>query len=120
MVGRVPGAALVGDGGPVRVAFVGDSMVDGGLGAVFRRLGKDKCLGDKITLIRKAKNGTGLARLDQFNWVAEVGTMAKEGAADMFVGSFGINDRQPIVDPSPARPEFVTPTFTTPIQPFPT
>ena len=42
------------------IAFVGDSMADGLWGAMFRRLGKDKCLAERIKLIRKAKNGTGL------------------------------------------------------------
>ena len=55
------------------VAFVGDSMADGLWGAMFRRLGKDKCLADRVKLTRKAKNGTGLTRLDQFNWVDEIG-----------------------------------------------
>ena len=49
---------------PVTVAFVGDSMADGLWGAMFRRLGKDKCLAERVKLIRKAKNGTGLTRLD--------------------------------------------------------
>jgi len=110
--------SLAADAGPVRIAFVGDSMADGLWGALFRRLGKDKCLADKVTLIRKAKNGTGLTRLDQFNWVAEVGSMAKEGAADMFVGSFGINDRQAIVDASRVRTEYETPNFDSRYQSF--
>jgi hypothetical protein len=118
LLGMAPAPALAAETGPVRIAFVGDSMADGLWGALFRRLGKDKCLGDKITLIRKAKNGTGLARLDQFNWVAEVGTMAKEGAADVFVGSFGINDRQAIVDASRVRTEFDTPNFDSRYQSF--
>jgi hypothetical protein len=99
------------DTGPVRIAFVGDSMADGLWGALFRRLGKDKCLADRVKLIRKAKNGTGLTRLDQFNWVAEVGAMAKDGAVDLFVGSFGINDRQAIVDATKVRTEYGTPEF---------
>jgi hypothetical protein len=83
---------------PVVVAFVGDSMADGLWGAMFRRLGKDKCLAEKVKLIRKAKNGTGLTRLDQFNWVDEIGKIVDESHPDLFVGSFGINDRQGIVE----------------------
>ena len=86
------------DPAPVHIAFVGDSMADGLWGAMFRRLGKDKCLADKVKLIRHAKNGTGLTRLDQFNWVDEVAALASDPGADLFVGSFGINDRQSIVD----------------------
>ncbi len=83
---------------PLVVAFVGDSMADGLWGAMFRRLGKDKCLAERVKLIRKAKNGTGLTRLDQFNWVDEVGKIVEESHPDLFVGSFGINDRQGIVE----------------------
>jgi hypothetical protein len=83
---------------PVHVAFVGDSMADGLWGAMFRRLGKDKCLAEKIKLIRKAKNGTGLTRLDQFNWVDDIGKIGDEFHPDLYVGSFGVNDRQGIVE----------------------
>lgn len=83
---------------PLHVAFVGDSMADGLWGAMFRRLGKDKCLAEKIKLIRKAKNGTGLTRLDQFNWVDDIGKIGDEFHPDLYVGSFGVNDRQGIVE----------------------
>ena len=110
----LPAANAVGsDSGPARIAFVGDSMADGLWGALFRRLGKDKCLADKVKLIRQAKNGTGLARLDHFNWVTEISGMASETGADLFVGSFGINDRQSIVDAAKARTEYGTPEFDT-------
>ena len=99
------------DTAPVRIAFVGDSMADGLWGALFRRLGKDKCLADKVKLSRQAKNGTGLARLDHFNWVSEIGTMASDAPTDLFVGSFGINDRQAIIDAAKARIEYGTPEF---------
>ena len=36
---------------PLHIAFVGNSMADGLWGAMFRRLGKDKCLADKVKLI---------------------------------------------------------------------
>ena len=83
---------------PLHVAFVGDSMADGLWGAMFRRLGKDKCLAEKIKLLRRARNGTGLTRLDQFNWVDEIGKIVEEFHPDLTVGSFGINDRQGIVE----------------------
>src|SRR5271155_331689 len=74
----------------IHIAFVGDSMADGLWGAMFRRLGKDKCLAERVKLSRHAKNGTGLTRLDQFNWVDEVAELAADPGADLFVGSFGI------------------------------
>ena len=95
---------------PVRIAFVGDSMADGLWGAFFRRLGKDKCLAERVKLIRKTKNGAGLARRDLIDWPTEIAAMAKDGT-DLFVGSFGINDRQAIVDESKARIEYGTPEF---------
>jgi uncharacterized protein len=104
-------AAVAGDPPPVHIAFVGDSMADGLWGAFFRRLGKDKCLAEKIKLIRHAKNGTGLTRLDQYNWVDEVGALASDPGADLFVGSFGINDRQAIVDASKTRTGFGAPDY---------
>jgi hypothetical protein len=96
---------------PLHIAFVGDSMADGLWGAMFRRLGKDKCLADKVKLIRRAKNGTGLTRLDQYNWVDEVGGIAADPGADLFVGSFGVNDRQSIVDVDKKRTEFGGPDY---------
>jgi hypothetical protein len=95
----------------VRIAFVGDSMADGLWGAMFRRVGKDKCLAQRIALLRRARNGTGLARMDQFNWVEQIRTIAKNNSVDLFVGSFGINDRQGIVEPAKKRIEFGTPEF---------
>jgi uncharacterized protein len=111
LLGMSAPASKAAEAVPVHIAFVGDSMADGLWGALFRRLGKDKCLADRVKLIRKAKNGTGLARLDQYDWVAEVGAMAKEPSPDLFVGSFGINDRQAIVEPTKARTEFDAPDF---------
>jgi hypothetical protein len=100
-----------GDQPPIHIAFVGDSMADGLWGAMFRRLGKDKCLAEKIKLIRHAKNGTGLTRLDQYNWVDEVATLAADPGADLFVGSFGVNDRQAIVDAAKSRTEYGAPDY---------
>ncbi len=85
-------------------------MADGLWGAMFRRLGKDKCLAERLKLTRHGKNGTGLTRLDQFNWPAEVATLAEAGV-DLFVGSFGINDRQPIVEEDKKRIPFPGPAF---------
>ncbi len=88
-------------------------MADGLWGAMFRRLGKDKCLAERVKLLRKAKNGSGLTRLDQFNWVDEVATIAADPGADLFVGSFGINDRQPIVEADKTHTEYGGPAFET-------
>ena len=117
--GALLAAALVGAStgagaapGQLHIAFVGDSMGDGLWGAMFRRLGKDKCLAARVKLIRHAKNGTGLTRLDQFNWVDEIASLgAADPSPDLFVGSFGINDRQPIVEQDKTRIPFPGPAF---------
>lgn len=106
--GVVPAAA---DPGPVRVAFAGDSMADGLWGAMFRRLGKDKCLAEKVKLTRKAKNGTGLTRLDQFNWVDEIAKIVDTEHPDLTIGSFGINDRQGIVEKDKKSVAYPSPAF---------
>jgi hypothetical protein len=110
-LGAAAATAAPADPPPVHIAFVGDSMADGLWGAMFRRLGKDKCLAEKIKLFRHAKNGTGLTRLDQYNWIDEVAALATDPGADLFVGSFGINDRQSIVDPAKTRTEYGGPAF---------
>jgi hypothetical protein len=112
--GPSPASAVAADGlPPIHIAFVGDSMADGLWGAMFRRLGKDRCLASKIKLMRRARNGSGLTRLDQYNWVDEVAALAAKPSADLFVGSFGINDRQSIVDASRTRTEYGGPEFAT-------
>jgi len=106
-----PDLALAQPDAPLRIAFVGDSMADGLWGALFRRLGKDKCLAERVKLLRKARNGSGLTRLDQFNWIDQVGAIANESGADLFVASIGINDRQSIVEPDKTRTDFPSPAF---------
>ena len=78
---------------------------------MFRRLGKDKCLADRSSWSAKAKNGTGLTRLDQFNWVEEIGKIVEESHPDLFVGSFGINDRQGIVEKDRRAVAYPSPEF---------
>ena len=110
LLAAAPAAA---DPAPLHVAFVGDSMADGLWGAMFRRLGKDKCLAEKVRLIRKAKNGTGLTRLDQFNWVDEIAKIVDTDHPDLTVGSFGINDRQGIVEKDKKATAYPSPAFDT-------
>ncbi len=105
------GAPALADPAPIHVAFLGDSMADGLWGAMFRRLGKDKCLADKMRLIRKAKNGTGLTRLDQFNWVDEIAKIVGSDHPDLTVASFGINDRQGIVEKDKRSVAYPSPAF---------
>ncbi len=105
-------AVAAAEGPPLlHIAFVGDSMADGLWGAMFRRLVKDNFLAEKVKLIRRARNGSGLTRLDEYNWVDEVGAIAADPGADLFVGSFGVNDRQSIVGVDKKRTEFGGPDY---------
>lgn len=81
---------------PAKVAFVGDSMSDGIWGAFFRLTGNNKC-SDQITLIRDARNGTGLARPDHFDWNAELDTLIGKEAPNLVFASIGLNDAQDLV-----------------------
>jgi len=84
---------------PVRIAFVGDSMADGLWQGVTRTIAKNSCLKPLIETQRFGQNGTGLTRLDKFNWPREVLAIRKRYKADILVVSLGLNDRNPIVDP---------------------
>lgn len=84
---------------PVRIAFVGDSMADGLWQGVTRVIAKNACLKALIDTQRFGQNGTGLTRLDKFNWPREVLSIGKRYKADIYVVSVGLNDRNPIIDP---------------------
>jgi hypothetical protein len=84
---------------PIRIAFVGDSMADGLRQGVARTIAKNSCLKSLIDTERFGKNGTGLTRLDKFNWPRELLAIGKRYKADIYVISVGLNDRNPIHDP---------------------
>lgn len=84
---------------PVRIAFVGDSMADGLWQGVTRHIAKNACLKSIIDTERFGKNGTGLTRLDKFNWPREMLAIGNRYKADIYVISTGLNDRNPIYDP---------------------
>ncbi len=83
---------------PIRIAFVGDSMADGVWGGVQRRISKNPCLKQTLRTGRFGEIGTGLARADKFNWPAKVKTILTDFKPNLFVVSFGLNDRNPVVD----------------------
>jgi hypothetical protein len=87
---------------PAKVAFVGDSMSDGIWGAFFRMTGNNKCT-DQLTLIRDARNGTGLARPDHFDWNAELDTLIGKEAPTLVFASIGLNDAQDLVMPDKTK-----------------
>ena len=87
---------------PAKVAFVGDSMSDGIWGAFFRMTGNNKC-SDQLTLIRDARNGTGLARPDHFDWNAELDSLIGKEAPSLVFASIGLNDAQDLVMPDKTK-----------------
>src|SRR5215217_6477189 len=90
-------------GGPARIAFVGDSMADGIWGAFFRLTGRQDCSLDELALIRDARNGTGLARPDHFDWTAELDKIVSADAPSVVLASIGLNDRQDLIMPDRTR-----------------
>ena len=88
---------------PVTVAFVGDSMSDGLWGAFFRLTGNQHCSPAELALIRDAKNGTGLARLDHFDWPAELDDLVGKSAPTLVFASIGLNDAQDLVMPDKSK-----------------
>ena len=109
-------ASLVASGAnaaPARIAFVGDSMADGLWGAFFRLTGNQHCSPDELGLIRDAKNGSGLARPDHFDWTAELDGLVKDQAPSLVVASIGLNDRQDLVMPDRTKFRLGTPEWLT-------
>ena len=85
--------------GEIRIAFVGDSMADGMWGGLVRATSNDACLKGHFTLGRYGENGTGLTRADKFNWADETKKIISTFTPDLLIASFGLNDRQGVVEP---------------------
>jgi uncharacterized protein len=88
---------------PATVAFVGDSMADGLWGAFFRMTGNQHCSPAELTLIRDARNGSGLARPDHFDWTAELDALTAKSAPTLYLASIGLNDQQDLVMPDKSK-----------------
>ena len=96
---------------PIRIAFVGDSMADGLWQGVTRMIAKNACLKPLIDTQRYGQNGTGLTRLDKFNWPREVLNIGKRHKIDIFVVSTGLNDRNPILEPGGRNAQYRSPEW---------
>jgi hypothetical protein len=88
---------------PASIAFVGDSMSDGIWGAFFRMTASGHCSPDELTLIRDARNGTGLARPDHFDWTGELDTLVGKSAPTLVFAAIGLNDAQDLVMPDKSK-----------------
>ena len=85
--------------GEIRIAFAGDSLADGMWGGLVRATSNDTCLKSHFTLGRFGENGTGLTRADKFNWAEETKKIIASFNPDLVIVSFGLNDRQGVVEP---------------------
>lgn len=72
------------------ILIFGDSMADGVWGGLTRALIRDA----SIKLVRRGKNGTGLARPDVYDWPANLPALLETEKPDIAIVSFGLNDRQ--------------------------
>lgn len=72
------------------ILIFGDSMADGLWGGLTRALIRDP----RVKLIRRGKNGTGLARPDVYDWPAALPGLLDTEKPDVVILSFGLNDRQ--------------------------
>jgi hypothetical protein len=79
-----------GDVKQTTVLVFGDSMADGLWGGMTRALSRD----NSLKLLRRGKNGTGLARPDVYDWPAALPAMLEQEPPAVAVVSFGLNDRQ--------------------------
>ena len=91
------GGACQAEARAAKLAFVGDSMADGIWGAFFRVTGNQKCPSAVIDLIRDARNGSGLARPDHYDWEKDLDTLISGEQPDVVLASIGLNDRQALV-----------------------
>lgn len=84
---------------PDRVALLGDSMMKlpGHQGA--REMGK---LPNVIVVTNFSSLGTGLARLDVFDWMAKFDSIMKESKPTLVIIALGTNDKQPMALPTGA------------------
>ena len=85
--------------GEIRIACVGDSMIDGVWGGLLRLVSKEACLKPRIKLGRYGENGTGLTRPDRYSWPEAMTDIFAEFKPDLIIVSMGLNDRQGVVNP---------------------
>ena len=107
--GIAPASALASE--EVRIAFLGDSMVDGIWGGLLRAVQKESCLQGGVKLGRYGVIGTGLTRADKFDWTAEAKKILASFQPELVVVSLGLNDRQAMVGANKERTEFNTPEW---------
>ncbi len=72
------------------VAVLGDSLADGYWGGLYRKLARE----ERFVFLRYARNSTGLARPDYYDWAEALEEYLAEDPIDTAVVSMGANDGQ--------------------------
>ena len=85
---------------PAKVLLLGDSMMLEGLGPPLQRELKKN---EGLTVNRDGRYGTGLARLDNFDWLAYFDQMMDKYEPDLVIMTLGANDPQDMVIPGQKR-----------------
>jgi len=85
---------------PSRVLLLGDSMMLEGLGPPLQRELKKY---EGLSVNRDGRYGTGLARLDNFDWLAYFDQMLDKYTPDLVIITLGANDTQDMVIPGRKR-----------------
>lgn len=75
-----------------RLMVFGDSLGEGIWSGLYRAFEKDQ----NMEVIKKARGGSGLARISQFDWNAELANILKDEQVHIAVVLMGINDTQAI------------------------
>jgi hypothetical protein len=96
----------------VRIALLGDSMIDGIWGGLLRAVQKENCAQGGIKLGRYGMIGTGLTRADKYDWTEEAKKILANFQPELVLVSLGLNDRQAIVSSTKERTEYNTPEWT--------
>jgi len=86
------GGGMVQAAGPERVLIIGDSMMR--VAAHATTLALDKRPG--VTTKSQTSLGSGLARLDAYDWMSKIDELVRTFNPDVSVVWFGTNDRQPM------------------------
>ena len=83
-----------------KVLLLGDSMMLEGIGPPLQRLLKEQ---PGLEVSRDGRYGTGLCRLDVFDWLAYFDQMLLKYSPELIIITLGANDPQDIVEPGKKR-----------------
>ncbi len=97
--------------GKIKIAFVGDSMIDGIWAGIVRATGKSSCYDGDFDLGRYAQVGSGLTRADHYNWPKAMGEIEASFHPDLVLASEGLNDIQGMVDGDGVRTAYNSPDY---------